>query len=246
MHYIYSIQNKLNNKIYVGQSIRPEARWRKHKYVANHIDDEKLIKYGQIQYIHNAIHKHGVDNFLFQIIEQWVTPQESDDAEIFWIQFFQSDKSDYGYNLTPGGDRPAFTPEVRAKISAATKKRLADPIERKKLSQALKGRHLSPTTEFQLGHEVSQEIGLKISESNMGKIAWNIGSKGIMKPNSGSFKEKIVWPTDDELVLMVNASNITAVAKKLGLDTSTVAKRIKKRKLVCNISHANAMSFKKL
>lgn len=31
MHYIYVIQNKINNKIYVGQTINLKARWNQHK-----------------------------------------------------------------------------------------------------------------------------------------------------------------------------------------------------------------------
>jgi hypothetical protein len=42
---------------------------------------------------------------------------------------------------------------------------------------------------------------------------------------------KIVWPPDDELVKMVNSSNLYAVGKQLNVSDNGVRRRLKKRNL---------------
>ena len=112
-YYIYIIQNKINNKIYVGQTIEPENRWNKHKYTAKkyYLDGN----YKRAQYIHRAMSKYGINNFEFQIIEKWSSPDEVDDAECFWISFLKTRNNNFGYNITKGGsglgsgeDHPCF------------------------------------------------------------------------------------------------------------------------------------------
>ena len=51
MGYIYTIKNKTDNKIYVGQTIHDvEARWKDH-----------LKKGSNCRYLKSAINKYGVD-----------------------------------------------------------------------------------------------------------------------------------------------------------------------------------------
>lgn len=55
---IYKITNKINHKIYIGQSVRVEIRLQEHCYPsANGIIDK-------------AIKKYGKDNFSFDIVEE--------------------------------------------------------------------------------------------------------------------------------------------------------------------------------
>ena len=55
---IYKIENLLNNKVYIGQSIHIERRWQEHCSKAS----QSLIS--------KAIQKYGKENFSFQIIEE--------------------------------------------------------------------------------------------------------------------------------------------------------------------------------
>ncbi len=55
---IYQILNKLDGKIYIGQSIDIERRWNQHRYGKG-----SLI-------LRNAINKYGVEHFEFKIIEE--------------------------------------------------------------------------------------------------------------------------------------------------------------------------------
>ena len=55
---IYLIRNKINNKVYIGQSIDIEGRWKDHKVRK----DESAI--------HLAIQKYGVENFEFEVLQE--------------------------------------------------------------------------------------------------------------------------------------------------------------------------------
>lgn len=95
MGYIYKITNIINNKIYIGQTKNsPKRRWIEHK---------RDYKEG-VTYLYNAMKKHGIDNFKFEVIESDVPTEQLNDREIYWIKEFET-FSDYGkgYNLTKGG-----------------------------------------------------------------------------------------------------------------------------------------------
>lgn len=85
---IYKITNLINNKIYIGQSVNIERRWQEHIYQNRN------------SAIHQAIKKYGIENFIFEIIEE-CSQSQLDEREIFWIKYFNSYEN--GYNLTPGG-----------------------------------------------------------------------------------------------------------------------------------------------
>lgn len=87
---IYKIENLINHKIYIGQSIDIKTRWYKHKSSK----DDLLI--------HRALQKYGSSNFSFDIIEE--CPQEElNDKEKYYIKYYNS-LIPTGYNMTPGGN----------------------------------------------------------------------------------------------------------------------------------------------
>lgn len=88
---IYKITNQLNGKCYIGQSIHIEQRWQEHLYTTSNCT---LLKY--------ALHKYGVDNFKFEVLEE-CTQQELNQREQYWIEYYNS-FGENGYNLTRGGD----------------------------------------------------------------------------------------------------------------------------------------------
>lgn len=91
---IYKYQNKINGKIYIGQSSNIEKRFAQHLY------DAERCKNGDQTGIDYAIKKYGIENFDFEIIEKSDSLQELDDREIYWISYYDSYKN--GYNRTPG------------------------------------------------------------------------------------------------------------------------------------------------
>lgn len=156
MGYIYKITNKLNNKIYIGQTIKERAtdRFSQHRYLANHIDQENSISY-----LHRAMHLQGVDNFSFEVIEQ-VENEQLNEREKYWISFYNS-LAPNGYNLTEGGagtigySRPQSVeekekrkqsnknfyiqhPEAKQIVSERTKKLWENEEYRKKVTESNK------------------------------------------------------------------------------------------------------------
>lgn len=99
--YIYKIYNDVNNKIYIGQTIRTiKKRWTNHKYnVRNNIG--KLA-------IHNAMRKYGIELFHIEEIESCSfdtkekLKKELDKKEIFYISKYNC-RIPYGYNIADGG-----------------------------------------------------------------------------------------------------------------------------------------------
>ena len=93
---IYKIQNLINGKIYIGQSVDIQYRFNNHK---SESFNPKSNAYNTA--IHRAIRKYGVNNFSFDIIEE-CDQDRLREREIYWIDYYQSYGD--GYNLTSGGE----------------------------------------------------------------------------------------------------------------------------------------------
>ena len=104
--YIYKVTNKVNGKVYIGQTIQSvKARWQRHCNTKNKSKGEMQMQ------IKRAILKYGKENFTIETLE------ECDSAllnarERYYISYFDSYKN--GYNSTEGGQdgvKPLQTPE---------------------------------------------------------------------------------------------------------------------------------------
>ena len=94
--FIYKITNKLNNKVYIGQTVqKPIERFYQHCA-------KKCDKYILNMVIHKAIFKYGKDNFTFEVIEE-VPKQQLNEREEYWIKYYNSYTD--GYNSTKGGQK---------------------------------------------------------------------------------------------------------------------------------------------
>lgn len=92
MGYIYKITNILNQKSYIGKTIRdPEIRWNEHKQDNKHPNLP----------LQRAFKKYGIDSFSFEIIEE-VKEELLDEREKYYIKKFNTYKQ--GYNATLGGE----------------------------------------------------------------------------------------------------------------------------------------------
>jgi group I intron endonuclease len=116
------IKNLVNSKRYIGKTTAspPTKRWRQHLKISKNI--ELYRRKGKAHYIHNAIHKYGLDNFEFSIIETLNDEESCNNSEKYWISFYASNISANGYNLTLGGDGTIPTLSTRAKMRAAALK----------------------------------------------------------------------------------------------------------------------------
>lgn len=103
--YIYKITSKVNNKIYIGQTIRPiKERFSEHLRSADG-------KYNN-QPLYDAMNKYGKDNFVIELIGEY-DYEELNEYESLFIEQYDSYNS--GYNATLGGEgRPVHNYEELA------------------------------------------------------------------------------------------------------------------------------------
>ena len=93
---IYKITNLKNNMVYIGQSTNVKNR------LKAHIQASIGISTIAAQLVHDKMAEDGLENFIFQIVEE--CPKEKlNDREKYYINYY--DSSNYGYNRTGGGAR---------------------------------------------------------------------------------------------------------------------------------------------
>jgi group I intron endonuclease len=95
MFSIYIIKNKINDKIYIGQTKGTiNKRWIGHKSRANK---------GSNLVLHSAMRLHGIENFNIELIECVATLEEANKKEFELINNLNS-KCPNGYNMVDGGN----------------------------------------------------------------------------------------------------------------------------------------------
>ena len=184
-----------NNKVYIGiTSQKPKRRWNNGQGYKNN------------QYMTNAIMKYGWDNVIHKILYTNLKKEESEEIEIKLIKEYKADNKRYGYNIEYGGCHNGKTSE----------------ITRKRISEANKGKHNSPKTEFKKGHItiITEEIKQKISEKNKGKHA------SVRTEFKKGHK-----PLNVRKVLCIESDVVYDTIKKASEDTDVMACHISQ---VCN------------
>lgn len=137
---IYKITNKLNGKIYIGQTCRSlEDR------MSEHIRHRIIV-------VDKAIQKYGINNFTVEQIDVATDIDDLNQKERFWIQHYDCMVPN-GYNQCAGGDNTVgFQHRVESKRKMSIKKSVqyvgeGNPFfgkrhsdeSRKKMSDARKG-----------------------------------------------------------------------------------------------------------
>lgn len=101
--YVYKIENKINKKIYVGQTNNLDRRMQEHKH------DER-----NNHPIHNAIKKYGWENFEVSVLYYGVNYNEKEKE---YIKLYKSNRKEYGYNITAGGQDSSGENNPHSKLS---------------------------------------------------------------------------------------------------------------------------------
>lgn len=98
MYYAYLITNNVNQKVYVGITVNPKERWQRHQSNAR---NEASVK-GKGTYLYNAMRKHGIENFTFEVVKEFTTELDCGTYEVDTISFFREEGIS-NYNLHDGG-----------------------------------------------------------------------------------------------------------------------------------------------
>jgi group I intron endonuclease len=169
---IYKITNKVNGKIYIGQTIRTleQRKWQ-------HLD---AAKHGCRTHLYSAIRKYGEENFEFEVIDEASSIEELNELERYYIAKFDCIKS--GYNMVDGGNNNVMfldsvkqkhlesmrSDETRAKISKSMKQyRKEHPWtdeQRRKFAKSkygnknFSGHHLTPEHREAINKKLRKQV----------------------------------------------------------------------------------------
>ena len=174
--FIYKITNKINGKIYIGQTTRSiKKRWSEH-----------CRKNSGCPVLSNSIKKYEKDNFKIEEIDGANSLSELNYLEDFYICKFNS-LSPNGYNLKEGGANGSHTKDTVDKIRQASTGRLHSKESKEKMSKIATGRkqskkHIENNRIAQTGRKPSQKTIEKmknrhISEESKLKMSIGSGSK---------------------------------------------------------------------
>lgn len=201
IHYLYRITNKINGKIYIGQTVQPDKRWNQHCRDAKN----------PTMVIHHAINKYGKENFEFEVIAGCRNWEDANESETLFVKEYNSLVPN-GYNVALGGYNAPKSEiwkeairkwrnslseeektEINQKQSKATIQQIAEkghpalgtkrtPEQVQKLIEARKNNPVEYTEEVRR-HMSEAHIGIKDSEetkrrkSDSIKEQWKIRGK---------------------------------------------------------------------
>lgn len=194
---IYKITNKINGKIYIGQSNNPERRFLDH---INGYDTNS------ISLIHRAIVKYGVQNFSFEILG-WF--ENYNEQEKYYINFYRS-INPYGYNIMPGGeDPPHYCGEQNnfAKITNETARKIQE--------QALNW--LIPRKTIIKENKITQDIFRHINEGT----SWHRDDLTYpLRPKESEINE---WKAD-KVINLLKTTNLSQkeIGQQVGWNRSAI------------------------
>jgi len=210
---IYKATNKINGKVYIGQTTKPlNVRVSGHKSDA--FNDRNN------NHFHKAIKKYGINNFRWEIITQCYSLKELNKKEKLFIKKHKTFEN--GYNLTKGGKgivtcygerHPMYnkhlSKEHKQKIGKANKGHKCSEEQKRKISNANKGNILSEETKRKMsvahkGKKHTEETKRKISNANKNRICSEESKKKISETHTGSknFRAKkyiIITPDNEEM-----------------------------------------------
>ena len=171
---IYGILNTVNGKIYVGQSIKIEKRWKQHI--------RELRKNTHInKYLQNSFNKHGEEAFKFIILEECAR-ENLNEREVYWVSYYGGvEDEQHNFNIGMVGQQLPRKKEINQVVGLKMRgKRTGAWLENIRKANALnhqrwlngefehhhwteeEKKHLAS---FGLGKPRDPKIGEKISES---------------------------------------------------------------------------------
>lgn len=184
MYIVYLLTNRINDKKYVGVTNNYRKRMIQHK---NSKSDYLISR---------AIQKYGWDNFIAEILIETESLDAYTLLESEYIQKYQSNNPETGYNMTAGGEGT-----IGYKHSDNTK----EIFRALKLGKKLSPDHIKNISESNKGRICSVDTRKKISNANKGKQMW-LG-KTLSDEHKSKLSEKksknwkLISPTGETILI---------------------------------------------
>lgn len=172
-----------SGKVYVGQTVNTERRWRSKGY-------NYLIKNKNGHFVHryfaHALIKYGWDNFEHKVILECSSKSEADYTEKYLIKWYKL--HNVSYNCTDGGEGSLglkFTKETRKQMS-----------ERMLLNNPFKGKcktedQKQKQREKMIGRKATKETREKMSKAQTGMIrSWKHREVFAFDKQTGNFVKR--------------------------------------------------------
>ena len=206
---IYKITNKLNNKIYVGQTII-DINQRLHNHFSYAFNKNATT------YLANAIRKYGRSAFVIEYLEV-CSIGNLNKAERKWIKRLHSNINTIGYNMSAGGDggRNSLSFEVREKISNTKSGVSTGPFTKERCDNISKAKLAS-------GYKHSEETLQKIRR---GRQAYTLTSEHKRNISIGINKAKVFYLSEaqhDEIKSKTLRKSDAELAKEYKVSRKTI------------------------
>lgn len=177
---IYIIKNKVNNKVYIGQSKKLGQRFGGHLYRLKRKEHHNEI-------LQRAFDKHGIENFGYSILEEVLDDSLLNEREKHWIDFYGGINCESVYNLKDPLLNE-YSDYVKSKLSKSNSGENNPNYGhewteemKQKASEAKSGK----TWEERLGEEKAKLAKEKLSNSNKGRKHSEETKEKIRKHNVG-------------------------------------------------------------
>ena len=166
---IYVIRNKVNNKLYIGQTTNKKGFNGRYHFKGQGI--EKVYNFNKYSkdknknynaHLLRSIEKYGFK--AFEVIEEFdvaYSKEELNKLEYMYIEIYETRNFNYGYNIRYGGNNGKLSEETKRKIKE-------NHVDNSGENNGFYGKHHT------------EETKRKISENS-----WMKGKKGELSPNYG-------------------------------------------------------------
>lgn len=94
---IYSINNLINGKRYIGKSKDVNKRIWSHFNLLKKDEPTRSVN----RHLYASVRKYGIENFTWEVLESFSELNETllADREVYWMEFYNTTDRDFGYNL---------------------------------------------------------------------------------------------------------------------------------------------------
>lgn len=219
---IYKIENKINHKVYIGQSINITDRWRNHRSAYKDTSDKAYETH-----LYRSMRKYGIENFDFSIVEECL-PSELNERERYWVSYYDSFFN--GYNLTLGGDGATGGNVDKEKIKGIINDLLNTTLIQRQIAEKWQiseemvqgintGRYWKHDREYPIRKQKRREKCFCI---DCGKEIYYGSTRCLPCENAHRVKEKPV--SREELKQLIRTTPFTTIGKMFGVSDNAIRK----------------------